>query len=98
MHTLLAVLNVPHAEQLPRTGIVTEYAPYVRSMCHVDVARQQQWAAQHYDAGLWTGRVTRAAARHVLDAEGRTAPPYAWLPLGPSERVAVRQTMFLHPI
>ncbi|WFD20085.1 hypothetical protein MCAP1_002329 [Malassezia caprae] len=98
VHTMLAVLNVPHAEQLPRTGVATEYAPYVRSMCHVDMARQQQWAAQRYDAALWTGRVTRAATRHVLDAEGHTALPYAWLPLGPSERAAVRQTMFLQPI
>lgn len=93
---MLAVLNVPYAEQLPRASIATEYAPYVRWMCQVDVARQQLWAAQRYEAGLGAAR-TRASARLLPEADGWRTMPFAYLPFGPAERAAVQQTVFLQP-
>lgn len=98
VHTMLHLLHVPYAEQLPRASVATDYAPYVRMIGLTDQARQQLWAAQRYDAGGWTGRVTRASTRLVLDGKLHMAPLYAWLPLGPSEHAALRQTMFVQPI
>ncbi|WFD27386.1 hypothetical protein MNAN1_002382 [Malassezia nana] len=96
VHTMLDVLHVPYAEQLPRPSIATEYAPYVRWMCYVDVERQQQWAAQRYEAGLGAAR-TRASARLLPAADGWRTMPFAYLPFGPAERAAVQQTVFLQP-
>lgn len=93
VRTLLNVLHVPLAEQLPRAAAVTEYAPYVRQMHAIDAMRQEAWARQLYAATradvAALGRATRNSARLALDAG---VCGWQWLPLGPAEREAAWRT------
>lgn len=90
--TLVRLLHVPPHEQLPRSSIPLDYAPYVRILQQCDAARQHAWAAYLYNAqqGL-SGRATRNSARFALDGMG-VRGWQAWLPFGPAELAAVRAT------
>lgn len=91
LHTLLQLLHVPVQEQLPRTSIPLDYAPYVRVIHTMDMAHQQAWATYLYNNQATLMRVTRNSMRLAPDVRAYQA----WLPFGPAEREAAQRTSFV---
>ena len=102
LDTFLALLNMASGEQLPRAPASVEYAPYARLLLYIDEFRQRRWEQQIQAAeasltqqGL-AARATRNSVRLLLDATGQPlTAPMRWLPLGPAEIRAGRESAFL---
>lgn len=102
LDTFLALLNMAPGEQLPRAPASVEYAPYARLLLYIDEFRQRRWEQQIQAAeasltqqGL-AARATRNSVRLLLDATGQPlTAPMRWLPLGPAEIRAGRESAFL---